>query len=238
MKGKIALLLLLIPFNGFSYFIHTENMTEGDFSNIAEEFGILSTLSATGGFDTMGWKELSLSAEVIGMDIAPRSSHWKKALKGKRAPDILPLLRFEIEKGLPWSFDIGFHITNLPSSQMEMAGFWIEYEIMRESIFRPSLSVRSSFTSTIFSESPHIYSITLETGISKRKAGFIYYAGFGTFYSKANAAGFEEKNFVKVKGTLGITFLIEAFTITLEADISSIFLYTIGTGMKFYPDPF
>lgn len=238
MKRKIAILLILIPLNGFSYFIHTEGMTDGEFGAIAEEFSILSSLSATGGFDTMGWKALSLSAEVIGMDIAPRSSHWKKALNGRRAPDILPVLKFEIEKGLPFSFDIGFHITDLPGSQIQMAGLWLEYEIIKESIFRPSFSVRSSFASTIFAESPHIYSVSLESGVSKRKSGFIYYAGFGTFYAKANAAGFEEKDFVRVKGKLGITFLIGAFTFTLQADISSIFLYTIGTGMRFYPVPF
>jgi hypothetical protein len=238
MKVKLAILLILIPLKGFSYFIHLENMTEGEFSDIAEEFSVLSTLSATGGFDTIGWKGFSLSAEVIGMDITPRSSHWKNALNGKRAPDILPVLRFEIEKGLPYSFDAGLHITSLPGSQMDMAGLWIEYEIMKESIFRPSLSIRSSLTSTIFAESPHIYSVSVETGVSKRKAGFFYYAGFGTFYSKANAVGFDGKNFVRVKGRLGITFLIGAFTLTFQADISSIFLYTVGCGMRFYPASF
>jgi hypothetical protein len=238
MNVKLAILLILIPLKGFSYFIHFQNMTEGEFSDISEEFSILSAISATGGFETMGWKGLSLSAEIIGMDIAPRSSHWKNALNGKKAPDILPVLRFEIEKGLPCSFDIGFHITSLPGSQVNMGGLWIEYGIMKESVFRPSLSIRSSLTSTIFAESPHIYSVSLETGINKRKAGFFYYAGFGAFYSKANAVGFKEKNFVRVKGKLGITFLLGAFTFTLEANISSIFLYTIGTGMKFSPVPF
>lgn len=233
MKRRIVILLMLIPLKGFSYFIHTEELTEKEFVSLMEEFSILLSLSPIGGYDTMGWKGLSLTAEVVGMDISPRSSHWKKALAGKKAPDILPVLKFEIEKGLPFSLDIGFQIANLTGSQIQIAGGFLEYEIIKKSIFKPSLSFRSSFSTTIFSESPHIYLVSAETGVSKIKAGFSYYAGFGAFYSKANAVGFPQKDFFMVKGSLGIGLLLGSFRLTFQTDISSIFLYTLGVGMKF-----
>ncbi len=225
----LPLLLLFFSSKANSYFIHLEDMTQSEFASTVEELGILLSMTNIGGFDTMGLKGISMSFNIIGADITPSDSHWKKAFEGKKGPEILPILRFDLEKGFP-HFDLGLHITSLPGSQILTGGIDLEYEIIRESIFRPSWTFRTSYSTTLFSEAPHLYSITAETGISKRKAGMVYYVGLGGLYSKGNAKEFSAHDFFLAKGKLGITFHMGFMKFTLQADISSIFIYTFGIG--------
>lgn len=232
MKIPVVVFLLFLPFKSYSFFLHLDGMSQGEFNSLCEELSVLSSLSETGGFDSAGWSGISMTASIVGMDIRPSHTYWRKAL-GNSGPDILPLLRFELEKGFPFSLDAGIHLTSLPGSQFQLTGGWIEYEMMREGIFRPSFTTRFSFSGTIFSVSPYLYTLAAEGGVSKRKAGFLYYGGFGVFYSKADAKGFSDVEFFRVKGKMGITFFLRPFTLTLQVDISSIFLYTMGFGGSF-----
>lgn len=60
-------------------------------------------------------------------------------------PAALPLPRFNLRKGLPWGVDLGMSFVSY--QQFSIRGFDIQWNAVRETLFRPSIAIRGSTNS-------------------------------------------------------------------------------------------
>lgn len=225
----VFFLLLSLKERVFAYYLHVENLSQSDFRSFVEDVG---TLMGKGGgrFDV---ENLKIEFQTVLLDIGRLESHWRNVGGENVFPELLPFIEMDVSKRIYRRFGTGLSFISLPHSQFQVLSIYGEYEIIRNSAMSPSVSVRGFYAKTIQDISPHFYSVGAEGGISKRKAGVVYFGGLGFYYVRGNSDGLAGEDVFRVKLKAGVEMTVSPLIVGAKIEISTLFIYSLSFGFSF-----
>lgn len=147
---------------------------------------------------------------------------------------ILP--RLQVNKGLPFGFDIGASVSALAETDATVVGAEVRYSIVKGGVLTPNVAVRLSHSRLQGLDDLGMRSTGIELGISK---GFLFltpYANIGIIRSTSDPLEIDSlssETYDQNKLTVGATFNF-GFALTLEADRTGDFrTYAAKVGIRF-----
>lgn len=223
------ILLFSLKEEALAYYLYTEKLSQSDFRSLVEDIG---TLIGKGGgrFDVENFR---VEFRTIFLDIGRFDPQWVNVSENGTFPELLPFLEMDITKRIYRNFGGGLSFISLPHSQFQVITLWSEYEIIKDSVISPSVSIRTFYARTIQNTSPHFYSIGAEGGITKRKAGIVYFGGVGVYYVKGNSRELAGEDVFRVKLKAGVELIVSPAVLSAGLEISTLFMYSIGFGFSF-----
>lgn len=151
--------------------------------------------------------------------------------------DSIPIVRAEIQKGLPFGIDIGATYSAVPDSNIKLIGAELRYAIVKGGVATPAVGVRVSYTSLQGVNNLDFDTTGIDVSISKGFAFFTPYAGIGNVWVKStpnNAPGLVGEDFTESKYFVGANLNLAFINIALEGDkTGDATTYSLKFGWRF-----
>lgn len=179
---------------------------------------------------------------VTGFDMGIELSSTQLAnplvyqLATANSSDSIPIVRAEIQKGLPFGIDIGAAYSAVPDSNIKLIGAEVRYAIVKGGVATPAVAVRVSYTSLQGVDSLDFDTKGIDLSISKGFAFFTPYAGVGNVWvtSAQNSGGMFKEEFTQSKYFVGANMNLAFINIALEGDkTGDATTYSLKLGWRF-----
>jgi len=134
--------------------------------------------------------------------------------------DSLPIVRAEIQKGLPLGIDLGVSFSSVPSTDIKLIGAEVRYAFLKGGVATPAVAMRVSYTALQGVNSLDLDTTGVDLSISKGFAFFTPYAGVGNVWvtSTPHNGLLAKESFTESKYFVGANMNLTFINIALEGD--------------------
>jgi len=207
--------------------IETINVSPQDtFENFIEEIGLAISYLPMSPAEPLGILGFDLGIELTTTDID--QNLWK-SVTSANPPGSLILPKIHIQKGLPFSIDIGAIYSKIPASNIALVGGELKWAFFSGNIAMPAIAIRGSYTKLLGVDVLDLETFGADISVSKGIAFITPYAGYGQVWvrSKVNIANStQEADLSFAKPFIGIKASVLLVNIVVEADFGKETLYT------------
>jgi hypothetical protein len=169
----------------------------------------------------------------VGIELSATSLNSTEAFKqasGGSSLSTLPVPRLHIHKGLPFSFDVGLSLVQVPKSEISLVGAELRYAILDGGITLPAVAVRATYAKLSGVKELDFSTMGYELTVSKGFLMLTPYAGVGQVLVKdaPKVAGLKaaeptlNKSFIGANLNLGLINLAAEIDQTGDARTTSI----------------
>ena len=165
---------------------------------------------------------------VLGFDIGLEMTATKLAhpelydrATGGDAPELLPVPKLHVHKGLPFGIDVGAFYSQVPSSNVKLMGAELRYALVDGGVAMPAVGLRASYTQLSGVDQLDFNTAGVDISVSKGFAFVTPYAGVGVVRvtSTPNGVpGITKATFNQNKVFAGVNFNFMITNIAIEAD--------------------
>ena len=153
-------------------------------------------------------------------------------------PEMLPIPRLHVQKGLPFGIDLGAIYSSIPSTNISLWGGEVKWAFLKGSIATPAVALRGTYTKLNGVDNLDLNTMGYDISISKGFAILTPYAGVGQvkiesdpknipFTSLRTESITETKYFAGLRVSLGLINMVA------EADFAEVPAYSLKLGIGF-----
>ena len=196
------------------------------YEDFIEEIGLTIAYLPMAPAEPLGIVGFDIGVEVTTADID--QSRWT-AVTSADPPGTVVLPKIHVQKGLPFSIDIGAIYTKIPDSNIAIAGGEIKWAFISGNIALPAVAIRGSYTKLLGVDVLDLETYGADISISKGIAFVTPYAGYGQVWIRSKAKSLVsnlEANLNLPKPFVGVKVSIALINLVVEADFGEVPLYT------------
>lgn len=203
-------------------------LSQEEFKSLSEEIGLALSYVPLSPAEPLGILGLDIGIGVTAANIREDRSYWTKITEDPPSQMILPKL--QIQKGLPFGFDIGAVYAKVPQSNVSMVGGELKWAFISGNAVWPAVAIRGSYTRLLGVDDLDLETIGADLSISKGLAFVTPYAGIGQVWikseEKTNILNLEKESLSLTKGFIGVKISLLIINFVAQADFSKIPLYS------------
>ncbi|MDQ7005314.1 MAG: hypothetical protein Q9N67_10515 [Ghiorsea sp.] len=120
-------LLIAGQVNAASLDINPTGFAQSQFDGLSKDLGAATWMTPSNsaephsaGFIPIG---VQIAIEGTGVSIDPNASHWAALPGVSGLNSVLPVPRLRVSAGIPFGLDVGYMVSQIPSSNISMTGF-------------------------------------------------------------------------------------------------------------------
>jgi hypothetical protein len=144
--------------------------TQQRFDKLMTDLGFVVGPAFLSEANTLGLNGLEVSLESTLASVANDSARWKLASRGRAEP-FLWLPRVRVQKGLPWSLQVGAELSHLPDSSQVVLGGELKAALHEGFFLWPDLALRASIQRVVGAKDYSLTTWGWDLAVSKRFAG-------------------------------------------------------------------
>ncbi len=188
--------------------------------------------------EPQGITGFDIGVELTGTKMANADIWWREVTGDSSVTSTLPLTRLHAHKGLPFGIDVGFSITSVPGSNINVTGGEIRYAILRGNVAMPAIAIRATSSRLSGVDQLNLTNTGYELAISKGFLLLTPYAGIGRIKSDSKPKGtaalaLSKESFTSPKTFVGLNINLGVSNIGLEVDkTGDNTSYTIKYGLR------
>ncbi len=232
------------------------NPDQAAFRDLSREYGFIFGPRLLAPAETMGINGFQLNLQIGLNAVNAGESYWQRGVEDGEPEDLLTTLRFDVRKGLPYSFEVGMSATYLLESELIALGGAVKWAINEAvDIFPVDIAVRGSVHRTVGSPQLTLTTAGLDLIVSHSVgvggvadiSPFLSYspmwviarsgvidASPGDGADTASSFVFAEETQVIHRGILGVRLMLGAFNFTPQATLGpSLFGFDFNVGVDF-----
>lgn len=217
--SALSLAALSLPVHAASNLNNVQALGQNDFRLLSEDLAAVLSYKPLSPAEPLGVTGFDLGVE-IGYTKLVNPQIFDIATGGNGMNSI-PLVKAEIQKGLPFGIDIGATYAAVPNSNIKVLGGELRYAILKGGPATPAVAVRASYT-TLQGVNQLDFSTTgLDVSISKGFAFVTPYAGLGEVWTNSTPNGIpslSKESFNLNKYFVGVNMNFAVINIAIEAD--------------------
>lgn len=232
----LAFLGLAAPLQAAEDLDNIGNLSQSEFRLLSEDLGSALSYKSLAPAEPLGLLGFDVGLAITATDLQ-HSDVWRRATLSNDAPDTLIVPKLQIQKGLPFGFDIGAFYTSVPDTNIRLLGGQLSYAIMEGGMAMPALALRGTYSRLSGVDELELDTTGVELAISKGVAIFTPYAGIGRVWTDSapsagtNLAG---ENFHQNKYFLGTNVNFVLFDLSFEIDeTDDVTSYSGKLGLRF-----
>jgi hypothetical protein len=210
------------------------SLGQANFRLLSEDLGGALSYKPLSPAEPLGATGFDLGVELSSTQLANPAVYG--AATGS-SNDSIPLVKAEIQKGLPFGIDLGATYTTVPSSNIKLVGAELRYAIVKGGVATPAVAVRASYTALQGVNTLDFTTTGVDLSISKGFAFFTPYAGVGNVWVSStpnNVPGLVKEDFSLTKVFAGLNMNLGFVNIALEGDkTGDATTYGLKFGMRF-----
>lgn len=211
-----------------------QNLGQAEFKLFSEDLGAALSYKSATPAEPLGVTGFELSVGVTSTEMKS-SQLWTKATGSSMSNMILPKLY--LYKGLPFNIDVAAFYSQVPTTNINLAGFELRYAILEGGVAMPAVAVRGSATKLSGVNQLSLSTRSLDVSVSKGFAVFTPYAGIGTVWVESTPNGvplLAKESFRQGKAFAGLNINMGLTNILVEYDkTGSSASYTAKLGFRF-----
>lgn len=198
--------------------LNVGGLTQPNFRLLSEDLGAALSYKPLSPAEPLGVTGFDMGIELSDTQLANPTVYQAATASGS---DSIPLVRAEIQKGLPFGIDLGVSYSSVPTSNIKLIGAEVRYAIVKGGVATPAVAVRASYTALQGVNSLDFDTKGLDLSISKGFAFFTPYAGIGNVWVTStpnNVPPLVREEFTQSKYFVGANLNLTFINIALEGD--------------------
>ncbi len=208
--------------------------TQADFRLLSEDLGAALSYKPLSPAEPLGITGFDMGIELSDTRLQNPQVYQAATSTGA---DSIPLVRAEIQKGLPFGIDIGATYSAVPTTNIRLIGAEVRYAIIQGGVATPAIAVRASYTALQGVDSLDFDTKGIDVSISKGFAFFTPYAGVGNVWVTStpnNVPGLVREELTESKYFVGANMNLAFINIALEGDkTGDATTYSLKFGWRF-----
>lgn len=239
-KTAISLIFVLLLVSvGFAKDIQLNSgLTQSYFDSASREVGVALSFTPMSPAEPLGITGFDAGAELILTDISDDKKYIEYFFKDNDAPLMLPVPRLHIQKGLPFSIDLGAMYSAVPNSNVKLWGVELKYAILKGGVTMPAVSIRGAFSKL---EGVNDLSANTQSADILISKGFLFltpYAGLSMLRvnvsENSKDVNLEDVHETIYRGILGLQVSpLPLFIINAEVSVGEVNQYGLKVGLRF-----
>ncbi|MBX2879859.1 MAG: hypothetical protein KTR32_08000 [Granulosicoccus sp.] len=211
-----------------------DSLTQQQFKLVAESLGAATHYKSLSPAESLGTIGFDIGIEVSSTNID--GDLYDLASDGNFRGTELIIPRLHAHKGLPFGFDIGASLTEVPDTEFSIIGGELRYALLKGSSISPAAGLRITHSQVEGATDFDLSSSGLEVSISKGFLMLTPYAGAGIVRSTMDPndiQGLTSETFDQRKLYVGVTLNI-GFALTAEVERTGDYrTYSAKAGIRF-----
>lgn len=211
-----------------------EALSQAQFESAARNLSAATHYKSIAPAESLGALGFDVGLEVSSTDID--GMLFDQASDGDFKGSELIIPRLHAHKGLPFGFDIGASLSQVPDTEFSIIGGELRYALVEGNTLSPALGIRATYSQVEGASDFDLNSTGIELTISKGFLMLTPYAGAGIVRSTAkprDIAGLTSDTYEQTKYYVGATFNI-GFALTAELEQTGDFrTYSAKAGIRF-----
>jgi hypothetical protein len=204
-------------------------LLQNEFDDLSLQLGMVISYAPMAPAEPLGVIGLDVGIEMQSVNIDENESFWSKAVSDQDAPSLLLFPKLHVQKGLPFGLDIGAVYSQVPSSNISMAGGEIKWALLKGTIVTPALAIRGSYTTLLGVDDLDLSTYGLDLSVSKGFGFITPYAGVGEVWIKSqeniDTLDLNEFSDNQTKGFIGAKVKLLLLSLVGEADFGEVTSY-------------
>ena len=238
MKKTIVVLLMTVALiteaNATGSNIDVSGLSQGQFFELSKELGLAFSYKSAAPATPLGVAGVDIGIEVAMVDVSEESDYWNLSIDN--IPDVFPIPKFNVKKGLPLNIDVGAFYSKIPSCEVSLWGADLKWAILDGSALIPALAIRGSYTELKHAMGFDFNTRGLDLSVSKGFSRLTPYAGLGKVWIESeptDSMSLKKESITEPKffGGLQISFIL--LKVTLEAELAEIPTFTLRLSAKY-----
>ncbi len=156
-------------------FSRLQNLSQAEFASLAKDFTAVGSYRAVTPAEPLGIIGFDIGASVTSTKME-HSGIWDKA---GFDDSTMYMPRIQVQKGLPFGFDVGASLAAVPGSDIKLMGAELKYAIVEGGTATPAVAVRAAVTRLAGVDQLDLDTRSLELTVSKGFLNLTPYAGVG-----------------------------------------------------------
>ncbi len=235
---KIAFTIFMILFVSTAAYAAGNDIKASDITTAAElksitkEIGYAIAIPSMVPADALGF----VGPFGLGIDVGLELSVFKpEDSSGMFSDDSLVFTRLHVQKGLPYSIDIGVEYSELFDSNIKVIGVEVRKGIIEDGLASPAIGIRGTYSTVTSVEDLSLTTYGVDAQISKEFVFITPYLGASHLTSTGEVdgskLGSEEETNTNVYAGVRVSMTI--VNLTFQADFADINMYTLKLGLNF-----
>jgi len=196
------------------------NLAPPEFRQMSEDLGAALSYKPMVPAEPLGITGFDIGVELSVTDL--RNADFLERATSENVPEVLPVPRLHVHKGLPFGLDVGLSYSTIPDLDIELWGGELRYAILKGGVTMPALALRASFTKLQGVDQLDLDTRAVDLSISKGFAFLTPYAGIGRVWVTSTPNGVPpplvEEDFGLNKYFAGLNVALGIFSVAAEAD--------------------
>lgn len=217
--SALSLAALSLPTHAATNLDNIQALGQNDFRLLSEDLAAVLSYKPLSPAEPLGTTGFDLGLEVSDTKLA-NPQIFDIATSGNGLSSV-PLVKAEIQKGLPFGIDIGGTYSAVPNSNIKLLGAELRYAILKGGPATPAVALRASYTTLQGVKQLDFNTTGLDVSISKGFAFVTPYAGLGEVWTNSTPNGIptlSKESFSLTKYFVGVNFNLAVVNIALEGD--------------------
>ena len=218
-KSALAALLVTAPLAHAGDINNLQALSQSDFHALSQDLS-----SALSYKSLIPAAPLGITGFDIGVEatVTPMSSDGKNAMQTAAGSSISDIVvpKLHAHKGLPLNIDVGFSLSEVPTTNMKLWGAEVRWAPLPGGIATPAVGLRLATSRMSGVDQLGFSSNSLEATISKGFLNFTPYGGVGEVWSKVtpHAGSLSEESITQSRLFVGCNVNFGLFNMDFEAD--------------------
>jgi len=205
------------------------------FKDMSKEIGFGLSYFPMAPAEPLGILGFDIGLEVTALDINEDEIYWK--LMGD-FPDMLPIPRLHVQKGLPFGIDVGAIYSSIPSTNISLWGGEVKWAFLKGDIATPAVAVRGTYTQLNGVEYLDLNTMGYDISISKGFTILTPYAGIGQVKIESDPKNIpgnplKKESITETKYFAGLRVSLGLINMVAEADFAEVPAYSLKLGVGF-----
>jgi hypothetical protein len=210
---------LSLPAHAATNINNLGGLTQGEFRLLSEDLAAALSYKPLSPAEPLGTTGFDMGVEVGATQLA-NPQIFDIATSGGSTSTV-PLVKAEIQKGLPFGIDIGATFSAVPNSNIKLMGAELRYAIIKGGPATPAVAVRASYTTLQGVKQLDFNTTGLDVSVSKGFAFVTPYAGLGEVWTNSSPNGIltlSQESFSLTKYFVGVNVNLAVVNIAVEGD--------------------
>lgn len=214
--------------------LNVGGLTQPDFRLLSEDLGAALSYKPLSPAEPLGITGFDMGIELSDTRLENPQVYQ---MATSSSSDSIPIVRAEIQKGLPFGIDLGVSYSAIPTTDIKLIGAEVRYAIVKGGVATPAIAVRASYTALQGVSSLDFDTKGIDISISKGFAFFTPYAGVGNVWVTStpnNVPALVREEFTESKYFVGANMNLAFINIALEGDkTGDATTYSLKLGWRF-----
>ena len=212
------------------------NGVQQNFRSLSKEIGFGLSYFPMAPAEPLGILGFDIGLEVTALDINEDKIYWK--IMGD-FPDMLPIPRLHVQKGLPFGIDVGAIYSSIPSTNISLWGGELKWAFLKGDIATPAVAVRGTYTQLNGVEYLDLNTMGYDISISKGFTILTPYAGIGQVKIESDPKipsslpQLQKESITETKYFAGLRVSLGLINMVAEADFAEVPAYSLKLGVGF-----